>query len=120
MNAGRIIAYIGAGLFLLFGVLFIMATFSQQGQTGWLLVGIVLVGIAFGLIWFASRRPKVETPENVTYKVDLSGDVNLSTMKCKSCGGTLTSENVKMVAGAPIVTCPFCGTTYQLTEEPKW
>ncbi|RPJ52338.1 MAG: hypothetical protein EHM21_00445 [Chloroflexi bacterium] len=120
MNAGRIIAYIGAGLCLLFGVLFIMATFSAQGQLGWLLVGVVLVAIGFGLIWFASRKQKAETPENVTYQVDLSGDVNLETMKCKSCGGTLTSENIKMVAGAPVVTCPFCGTTYQLTEEPKW
>jgi len=116
----KIIAYILAGILLLFGVLFIMATFSSTGQIGWLLVGIILVGIAFGLIWFASRKPKVEGPTNVTYQVDLSGDVNLETMKCKSCGGTLTSENVKMVAGAPMVICPYCGSTYQLTEEPKW
>ena len=120
MGTGKIISYIGAAILLLFGVLFIMATFSQQGQLGWLLVGIIFVGIAFVLIWFASRKPKVELPENVTYKVDLSGDVNLETMKCKSCGGTLSSENVKMVAGAPVVTCPYCGTIYQLTEEPKW
>jgi Na+/melibiose symporter-like transporter len=120
MNAGRIIAYIGAALLLLFGVLFIMATFSAQGQLGWLIVGIILVVIAFVLIWFASRRPKVATPENVTYKVDLSGDVNMETIKCKACGGTLTAENIKMVAGAPVVTCPYCGTSYQLTEEPKW
>lgn len=120
MSGGKIVAYLGAGVLLLFGVLFIMATFSQQGQLGWFLVGIVLVGVALVLIWFASRKPKVEPPVNVTYQVDLSGDVNLETMKCKSCGGTLTSENVKMVAGAPVVTCPFCGSTYQLTEEPKW
>jgi hypothetical protein len=120
MNAGRIIAYIGAALCLLFGVLFIMATFSSQGQLGWLLVGIIFVLIAFGLIWFASRKPKVETAPNVTLKVDLPGDVNMSTLKCKACGGTLTAENIKMVAGAPVVTCPYCGTTYQLTEEPKW
>lgn len=120
MTGGKIVAYIGAGILILFGVLFIMATFSQSGQLGWLLVGIVLVLIAFGLIWFASRKPKPETPVNVTYKVDLSGDVSLETLKCKSCGGTLSSENVKMVAGAPVVTCPYCGSSYQLAEEPKW
>jgi len=27
---------------------------------------------------------------------------------------------VEVVAGAPVVTCPYCHTTYQLTEEPKW
>ena len=35
-------------------------------------------------------------------------------------GGALTADNIKMVAGAPMVVCPYCGTTYQLTEEPKW
>jgi hypothetical protein len=116
----KTIAYILAAILIFFGVLFIWGAFSAQGQVGWILVGVITVGIGFGLIWFASRKPKAEAPTNVTYKVDLSGDVNLETMKCKSCGGTLTSENVKMVAGAPVVTCPYCGTTYQLTEEPKW
>ncbi|NLG97104.1 MAG: hypothetical protein GX491_07060 [Chloroflexi bacterium] len=120
MNAVKIIAYIGAAILILFGVLFILATFGPQGQLGWILVGVLLVAIGFGLIWFASRKAKAPETHNVTYKVDLSGDVNLETMKCRSCGGTLTSENVKMVAGAPVVTCPYCGTVYQLTEEPKW
>ena len=120
MSAGKIIAYIGAAAFIFFGVLFILATFGQSGQLYMFIVGLILIGIGFGLIWFAARQQKVEGPTNVTYKVDLSGDVSLETMKCKQCGGTLTSENVKMVAGAPVVTCPFCGSTYQLTEEPKW
>ena len=46
--------------------------------------------------------------------------MNLDTLTCKSCGGQLTSDNISMVAGAPVVSCPFCGTSYQLTEEPKW
>lgn len=120
MSGGKIIAYLGAGILIIFGVLFILATFSAGGQTGWLLIGIILVGIAFGLIWFASRKPKAEATGEVTYKVDLSGDVKLESLKCRSCGGTLTSKDVKMVAGAPVVTCPYCGTSYQLTEEPKW
>ncbi len=120
MSAGKIIGYVAAAISLFLGVLFIMATFSSTGQLGWLIVGIILILIGFGLIWFASRKPKAEVPDNVTYKVDLSGDVNLDTMKCKSCGGALSSENIKMVAGAPVVTCPYCGTVYQLTEEPKW
>jgi len=41
-------------------------------------------------------------------------------MNCKNCGGALKADNVKMLAGAPTVACPYCGTTYQLTEEPKW
>jgi hypothetical protein len=120
MSAGKIIAYVFAAILIFFGVLFIWGAFGAEGQIGWIVVGIITVAIGFGLIWFASRQQKPDTPTQVTYKVDLSGDVNLESMKCKSCGGTLSSDNVKMVAGAPVVNCPYCGSSYQLTEEPKW
>jgi len=121
MSAVRIIAYIAAAILIFFGVLFIWATFSPQGNLGWLLIGVLSVLIGFGLIWFAQRRKAAEEQEkNVTYKVDLSGDVKLESLKCKACGGPLTPDNIKMVAGAPVVTCPYCGVSYQLTEEPKW
>lgn len=123
MKAGNIIVYIFAAILIFFGVLFIWATFSPEGQIGWLIVGIISVGIGFVLIWFNRRRqekPEGVSSGDVTYKIDLPGDVNLDSMKCKSCGGTITTDNIKMVAGAPVVSCPYCNTTYQLTEEPKW
>ena len=123
MSAGKIIAYIFSAILIFFGVLFIWATFSPDGQIGWLVVGVISVGIGFGLIWFAARKGPTEstvTGENVTLNIDLSGDVNLDTMKCKSCGGVLTMDAIQMVAGAPVVSCPYCNTSYQLTEEPKW
>ena len=123
MSAGKIIAYILAAILIFFGVLFIWATFSPEGQIGWLIVGVISVGIGFGVIWFTGRikpAPAGEGGSNVTLNIDLPGDVNLDTMKCKSCGGALTMDAIKMVAGAPVVSCPYCNTTYQLTEEPKW
>ena len=78
----------------------------------------------FGLViagYFVGRRASQATAEsNVTVKIDLPADVNLDKLKCQSCGGSLTTDNIKMVAGAPVVDCPYCHTTYQLTEEPKW
>lgn len=122
MNAVKIISYIAAAIFIFFGVMFIYATFSPQGQIGWLIVGLISVVIGFGLIWFASKRKTAPagSGEDVTLKIDLPANVELDTLKCKSCGGVLKPENIEMVAGAPVVTCPYCGTTYQLTEEPKW
>ncbi len=120
MKAGKIIAYIVAGILIFFGVLFIWGSFSAQGQTGWILVGIITVGIGLVLIFLAARKHAGAPTTNVTLNVDLPGNVNLDSLKCKSCGGTLTSDNIQLVAGAPMVTCPFCHTTYQLTEEPKW
>ena len=122
MTAGKIIAYIAAGVLVLFGVLFILAAFGEAFNPGWFITGLVIVGIGFGLIWLASRGKTAaqQAGQNVTLKIDLPGDVNLESMKCKTCGGTLTSENIQMVNGAPVVTCPYCGSVYQLTEEPKW
>ena len=118
----KIIAYIAAGILIFFGVLFIWGAFSPNGSVAWILIGLVSVAIGFGLIWFASRRKPVSetSSQNVTLKIDLPANVNLDTLKCKSCGGALTMDNIQMVAGAPVVNCPYCKTTYQLTEEPKW
>ena len=123
MSAGKIIAYIAAAIIIFFSVLFIWGAFSDQGGGfGWILVGLIGVGIGFGIIWFAARSKAQagQAGQNVTLKIDLPANVNLDTLKCKSCGGTLTMDNIQMVAGAPVVSCPYCKSTYQLTEEPKW
>ena len=119
----KAIAYILSAILIFFGVMFIWGAFSPEVKTGWIPVGIISVAIGFAIIWFTARRKPAlggEPGTNVTLNVDLPGNVNLDTLKCKSCGGSLTPENVRMVAGAPVVTCPYCNTTYQLTEEPKW
>lgn len=124
MSAGRIISYIGAAFFLIFGFFFILAAFGgDQGQftLSWLLIGFILVAIGFGLIYLAGRLKKAAQAEQpVTLNIDLPANVDLDSFNCRNCGGALTTDNIKMVAGAPVVTCPYCGTTYQLTEDPKW
>ena len=120
MSAGKLIAYIGAAILIFFGVLFIWAAFNPQGQTGWILVGLISVGIGFAIIYFASRRRPAAEGQEVTLKIDLPADVKLDKFQCNNCGGDLTMDHVKMVAGAPTVSCPYCNTTYQLKEEPKW
>jgi len=118
----KIIAYIAAAILIFFGVLFIWgAGGNGGGGFNWIVTGLISVVIGFGLIWFASRKSAGGSTGNETVlKIDLPGETKIEAMKCKSCGGALKPENIKMVAGAPVVECPFCGTTYQLTEEPKW
>lgn len=122
MRAGRIIAFITAGVFIIFAFLFILGAFSPEGSPSWIIVGIVGLIIGFALIFLGTRLRPAEKPgeQVVNLQVDLPGKVGMETIKCKACGGPLTSEDVKMVAGAPVVECPHCSTTYQLTEEPKW
>ena len=119
----KIIAYLAAAILIFFGVLFIWGAFGSTPRPEWIGVGAVSVLIGFGLIWLAQRnqaRGPARGGDNITYKVDLPASTKIEEMKCRNCGGSLKAENIKMIAGAPTVECPFCGTTYQLTEEPKW
>jgi DNA-directed RNA polymerase subunit RPC12/RpoP len=132
--ASKTLLYIGAGvLFLIgvclfgYGVLNVIGSTSSQGSSSWLTFGLGFgfIGVLFlaggaGLIYAAQRGSKTEVIQQVTMKVDLPGETKIEQMKCRNCGGSLKAENVKMIAGAPTVECPYCGTTYQLTEEPKW
>ncbi|GIV66690.1 MAG: hypothetical protein AB1457_03560 [Chloroflexota bacterium] len=120
MSAGKIIALIIGGILIFFGVLFIWGSTGDQGTLGWIPIGVITVAIGLALVFLATRKSSKPEETNVTVKIDLPGDVNLDVIKCRSCGGTLKPEDIKMVAGAPVVTCPYCHTTYQLTEEPKW
>jgi hypothetical protein len=123
MSAGKIISYIVAGILIFFSVLFIWGSGDplNGGGISWICIGVIGLAIGVGLIWFASRLGKAPVvTQNVTLNLDLPGKAKLDSLKCQSCGGALTSDNIKLVNGAPMVTCPFCNSTYQLTEEPKW
>jgi hypothetical protein len=123
MSAGRTILYILAAIVIFFGVLFIWAASSDQFSQpyGLIAVGAVSILVGFGLIWFAGRLGKKAAQEvTVVQKIDFSGDVQLEKLTCRNCGGALSSENITMLAGAPVVHCPYCQTSYQLEEKPKW
>ena len=109
------------------GIMVLGATDPGAGQSQWMPLGIAFMCIGtllvvggVVLVVMAVRKTKQETVQNVTLKVDLPGATKIEQVKCQSCGGTLTSDNIKLVNGAPMVNCPFCHTVYQLTEEPKW
>ena len=91
----------------LLGALFVI---GSQSQVGRIIIGIIL--IAAGIV-----RPKETT---VLQKIDLTGDISTKEMKCKNCGGVLTSKSLSVKAGAIFVSCEYCGTSYQLEEAPKW
>jgi hypothetical protein len=124
--------YVGAVILLVLaaagicvgGFILLGASGGAQGVTGIGTTGVIigLVALIAGVVMLvtAARKTRQETAQNVTFNVDLPGETKIDAMKCKSCGGTLTADNIKMVNGAPMVTCPYCNTVYQLTEEPKW
>ena len=125
---GSIILFIIALISIVFGFLMLLGSFSSQGSTGWvgpgiliIVFGLICVAAAIVLIAVSRRKARQEAAaQNVSINVDLPGQMKIDAMKCQKCGGELSSANITMVNGAPVVSCPFCGTTYQMTEEPKW
>jgi DNA-directed RNA polymerase subunit RPC12/RpoP len=122
MSGGKIIGYIVAAILLFFGVLFIWAAFSPEGEVGWILVGVISVAIGLGIIALIKfREPKpARAPQEIIQKIDLSGDIELETLKCQKCGGELQKDSISIKEGAIFISCPYCGSAYQMVEEPKW
>ena len=122
MSAGKTIGYIVAGILIFFGVLFIWGAFSPTGEPGWILIGIITAAIGLGIIAFVKfREPKpAQPPQEIVQKIDLSGDIELEKMKCQNCGAELDKDSITVQEGAIFVSCPYCGTAYQMVEEPKW
>ena len=123
MSTGKIIGYIVAGILLLFGVLWLLSAFSADTPSpgGRLLVGGLLVLIGLGIIVaLRLREPKPEQQVTIRQEIDIGGDVDVETLKCRNCGAQLDKSAISVAEGAVVVACPYCGTTYQIVEEPKW
>jgi hypothetical protein len=115
----KIVAYPLAAVVGFFGLMFIASGSYQQGNVMRIVVGAVLFAAAVALVWIAMQKPKpVET--TLIQKIDLSGDVSLQEMKCRSCGGTLGKESIAVKAGGIYINCQYCGAQYQIEEAPKW
>jgi hypothetical protein len=123
MSTGKMIGYIVAGILLLFGVLWLLSAFSAETTSplGRLVVGGLLVLLGLGIILIVRmREPKPEQQITIRQEIDLSGDIQVEELKCRNCGAQLDSKALKVVEGAVMVSCPYCGAAYQIVEEPKW
>ena len=112
----RIVSYLLAAVVGLWGIIFLVAA-GQVNTVPRLAIGVVLLGAAGFLVYLG--RLKAPQP-TLIQKIDLSGDVAEEQLKCQACGGKLEPANLTVQAGASFVKCPYCGTSYQLEEAPKW
>ncbi|MBC7259979.1 MAG: hypothetical protein H5T65_12110 [Chloroflexi bacterium] len=118
MSAGKIIGYIFAGIAILFGVLFLIAA-SYDRLVARAIIAAVLIGIGVVII-IAIKMREPKPKQEIIQKIDVSGDIAMERLKCKNCGALLDKDSIKLAEGAIVISCPYCGTTYQMVEEPKW
>jgi predicted RNA-binding Zn-ribbon protein involved in translation (DUF1610 family) len=119
---------IAMGLVLLLAVVLIVfgSIFVIAGEIGNTVTGLILIVIGLVLVYYVYRADKVKAsqPQVVQQTVNVqmggSGQLNQKAMTCKNCGGPLSDKDLKLVEGAVMVTCPYCGTVSSFEEAPKW
>jgi predicted Zn finger-like uncharacterized protein len=121
----RLITILGAiavAVVFFFAVIFALASSyptltAQAAQTRLLTSGILfIVGLTIiAGIYLTARKPKT-----IIQRLEVSGQMKAAQIKCPNCGGSIDANQIKIVTGVPYVKCPYCGTTFEVAEEPKW
>jgi len=110
-----ILGAIAVAVVFFFAVIFALAASYQATRlvtSGILFVigTVIIVGI-----YYTTRKPKT-----VIQRLEVSGQMKAASINCPNCGASVDPNQIKIVSGVPYVTCPYCGNTFEVTEEPKW
>jgi predicted Zn finger-like uncharacterized protein len=122
MKVLPILGGVTAAVVFFFAVIFALASsytgLTAQAAQSRLVTSVILFIIGIALIvgvYFVSRKPKT-----VIQWLELSGEMKAAPIKCPNCGGSISADQIKITGGVPFVKCPYCGTTFEVAEEPKW
>jgi uncharacterized membrane protein len=111
----KIITVLGAiavAVLFIFGIIFALASVYASTR---LIVAALLFLVGFGIAYYISRQPKT-----IVQKVEFSGQMQAVAIKCPNCSASVDAKSIKIVSGVPYATCPYCGNTFEVAEEPKW
>lgn len=108
---------IAVAVVFFFAVIFALASSVQATLTRLITsVFLFVIGIAIIVgIYYTTRKPKT-----VIQRLEVSGQMKATSIKCPNCSASVDANRIKIVSGVPYSTCPYCGTTFEVTEEPKW
>ena len=117
MKIVTVLGAIAVAVVFFFAVVFALAASVQATLTRLITSSILFViGIAIVVgIYYTTRKPKT-----VIQRLEVSGQMKAASIKCPNCGASVEPNQIKIVSGVPYATCPYCGTTFEVTEEPKW
>ncbi|MFB3888730.1 MAG: hypothetical protein ACE14S_04500 [Candidatus Bathyarchaeia archaeon] len=117
MKITTVLSAIAAAVLFFFGFIFAIAASVQETGIR-LTVALMLfaVGVAASYAAYASARK----PKTIIHQVEVSGQMKAAPIKCPNCSASVDAATIKIVQGVPYATCPYCGHTFEVTEEPKW
>jgi DNA-directed RNA polymerase subunit RPC12/RpoP len=112
MHLKNVLGAIVIAVLLFFGIIFALASIYESTR---LIVAALLFVVAFGIAYYLTREQKT-----IVQKLEVSGDMKAVALKCPNCGASVDANSIKIVSGVPYATCPYCGHTFEVSEEPKW
>jgi DNA-directed RNA polymerase subunit RPC12/RpoP len=122
MRITAVLGAIASAVLLFFGFIFLLSagsiTLTSEQQVLRLVEGAILLIVGFAVVYVSyvfSRKPTT-----VIHQLELSGQMKAAPIKCPNCGGSVDPNQIKIVSGVPYASCPYCGKTFEVAEEPKW
>ena len=116
MKLVTLLGAIAVVVLFFFGIIFALAAPAQPSLTlTRLTISIMLLGIGFAIAYYITRKPKT-----VIHQLEISGKMKAAALKCPNCSASVDSNRIRIVSGVPYSTCAYCGSTFEVIEEPKW
>jgi len=112
VNLKTVLGAIVIAVLFFFGIIFALASVYAPTR---LIVAALLFVVGFGIAYYVTKKPKT-----IVQRLEVSGQMKEVALKCPNCSASVNANEIKIVSGVPYATCPYCGQTFEITEEPKW
>jgi uncharacterized membrane protein len=118
VNLKTILGAIIIAVLFFFGIIFAWSTgadISAELKATRLVIAAMLFIVGFGIAYYITKKPTT-----IIQKLEVSGQMKAVAIRCPNCSASVDANQIKIVSGVPYATCPYCGQTFEVTEEPKW
>jgi len=113
-----VLGAIAVAVLFFFGIIFAWSTGADipvEVKATRLVVAAMLFVVGFGIAYYITKKSTT-----IVQRLEVSGDMKAVALKCPNCSASIDANQIKIVSGVPYATCPYCGNTFEVAEEPKW
>ena len=109
----KILIYIVSALLVFLGLVYMIST--NLGII-YFFEGLAFLAVASLLLILSREKKPLEIKQTVT----VTGPIKVKEVRCPTCNAIIDPTKTEIVDGKPYVTCNYCGSKFELTEEPTW
>jgi uncharacterized membrane protein len=103
---------VAISLLFFLGIIFALASVYAPTR---LIVAAFLFIVGLAIAYYIFKQPKT-----IVQQLEVSGEMKAVALKCPNCAASVSANSIKIMSGVPYATCPYCGHTFEVAEEPKW